>query len=39
VLAMTVGNLGPRALYTHRWFKKNFDDYPAERKAVIPYIL
>lgn len=39
VLAMTVGNLGPRALYTHRWFKKTFADYPQERKAVIPYIL
>ena len=28
VLAMTAGNLIPRALYTHKWFHKNFDDYP-----------
>jgi 3-oxo-5-alpha-steroid 4-dehydrogenase 1 len=39
VLAMTAGNLIPRAIYTHRWFHKNFDDYPAERKAIIPGIL
>ncbi len=39
VLAMTAGNLIPRAIFTHRWFHKNFDDYPPERKAVIPGIL
>ena len=39
VLAITVANLVPRALYTHKWFKKNFENYPAERKAVIPFIL
>jgi len=39
VLAMTAGNLIPRALFTHKWFHKNFDDYPKERKAVIPGIL
>ena len=39
VLAMTVGNLVPRAIYTHRWFHKTFPEYPAERKAVIPGIL
>lgn len=39
VLAMTVGNLVPRAIYTHKWFRKNFDDYPAGRKAVIPFLL
>jgi 3-oxo-5-alpha-steroid 4-dehydrogenase 1 len=39
VLAITIANLVPRALYTHKWFHKNFDDYPKERKAVIPYLL
>ena len=39
VLAMTVGNLVPRALYTHRWFHKNFDDYPPERRAIFPGLL
>jgi len=37
VLAITVGNLAPRAFYTHKWFIKNFDEYPKERKALIPY--
>lgn len=39
VLAMTVGNLVPRAIYTHRWFKKNFNDYPASRRAIFPGLL
>ncbi len=39
VLAITMANLVPRALITHRWFKKNFDEYPKERKAVFPGIL
>jgi len=39
VLLMTIGNLVPRAIYTHRWFHKNFENYPKERKAVIPFIL
>ena len=39
VLAMTAGNLIPRALYTHRWFRKNFDEYPPERKAIFPKLL
>ena len=39
VIAITIGNLVPRAKYTHKWFKKNFPDYPKERKAIVPYIL
>lgn len=39
VLAITVANLVPRAIYTHKWFHKTFEDYPAERKAIIPYLL
>jgi len=38
VLAMTVGNLVPRAVYTHRWYRKNFAEYPPERRAIIPYL-
>ncbi len=33
------GNLVPRALSHHKWYKKEFRDYPKSRKAVIPYIL
>lgn len=39
VIAITMGNLIPRAVYTHKWFNKNFDNYPKERKAIIPYVL
>ena len=39
VVAITIANLVPRAKLTHRWFKKTFEDYPAERKAIIPYVL
>ena len=39
VIAITVGNLVPRALYTHRWFIKNFSGYPKNRKAIIPFLL
>jgi len=35
----TVSNLVPRALDHHRWYKKQFPDYPANRKAVLPYLL
>jgi 3-oxo-5-alpha-steroid 4-dehydrogenase 1 len=38
-LAWTICNLVPRALDHHRWYKKQFADYPANRKAVIPYLL
>jgi len=39
VLAITAANLIPRALYTHKWFKKTFDDYPSNRRAIFPGIL
>lgn len=32
-------NLVPRAIDHHKWYKKNFPDYPPERKAVIPMVL
>jgi len=35
----TLCNLVPRALDHHRWYKNKFNDYPAERKAVFPYLL
>lgn len=34
----TAANLVPRAYQHHRWYKKTFSDYPAERKAVIPFL-
>lgn len=35
----TMANLIPRALNHHDWYKEKFDDYPSERKAVLPFIL
>lgn len=35
----TVANLLPRALANHRWYRREFDDYPASRRAVIPFLL
>ena len=39
LLAWTIANLFPRALTHHRWYKENFDDYPENRKAIIPGII
>lgn len=35
----TAANLIPRALTNHRWYHEKFDDYPEERRAVIPFLL
>jgi 3-oxo-5-alpha-steroid 4-dehydrogenase 1 len=34
----TAANLVPRARANHNWYRKNFADYPPERKALIPGI-
>jgi hypothetical protein len=35
----TVANLLPRAVAHHRWYRETFPEYPAERRALIPYVL
>ena len=35
----TLVNLVPRALHHHQWYKENFPDLPADRKALFPFIL
>ncbi|MBN2343514.1 MAG: DUF1295 domain-containing protein [Deltaproteobacteria bacterium] len=35
----TAANLIPRAISNHKWYKNTFPEYPAERKAVIPFLL
>jgi 3-oxo-5-alpha-steroid 4-dehydrogenase 1 len=35
----TAMNIGPRALQHHSWYLKKFDDYPPDRKALIPFLL
>lgn len=32
----TAANLVPRAVATHRWYRRNLDDYPTDRRALIP---
>ncbi len=34
----TFANLAPRAQHHHKWYKERFADYPANRKAYIPYL-
>jgi len=32
----TIANLLPRAISNHKWYKKNFDAYPDDRKVIVP---
>jgi len=34
----TVANLAPRARSHHEWYRRTFPDYPADRKAIIPFV-
>lgn len=34
----TFANLVPRAKNHHDWYKKQFPDYPAERKVIFPFL-
>lgn len=38
-LTWSASNLLPRSLAHHRWYRETFPDYPAERRALLPYIL
>jgi len=35
----TFASLFPRAVSTHKWYRSNFPGYPADRKAVIPFLI
>ncbi|MEV0095037.1 hypothetical protein [Streptomyces sp. NPDC050738] len=39
IFLITFGNLVPRAFATHRWYGEKFTDYPAERKALVPFVI
>ena len=40
VLAVSAANLIPRAFQVHKWYKEKFgDEYPQDRKVLIPFIL
>lgn len=34
----TAANVGPRAFSHRAWYRSKFEDYPASRKALIPWI-
>lgn len=34
----TAANLLPRAFKHHKWYLEAFDNYPIERKAIIPFV-
>lgn len=34
----SAANLIPRAMAHHKWYKNKFEDYPAERKAILPFV-
>ncbi|PWR20564.1 DUF1295 domain-containing protein [Zavarzinia compransoris] len=38
-LLFTMANLMPRAVAHHRWYRREFPDYPKSRRAVIPGLL
>ncbi|XP_065062087.1 3-oxo-5-alpha-steroid 4-dehydrogenase 1-like [Rhopilema esculentum] len=35
----TFANLFPRAVMHHRWYQQKYEDYPKNRKIMIPFIL
>ncbi len=34
----TCANLIPRALANHRWYRRQFTDYPSDRKILLPFM-
>ena len=34
----TAANLAPRAASHHRWYQERFEDYPKDRKALVPLV-
>ncbi len=34
----TVANLAPRAWAHHRWYRELFENYPATRRALVPFL-
>jgi protein-S-isoprenylcysteine O-methyltransferase Ste14 len=38
-LLYVLANLVPRALANHAWYREKFPDYPARRRALVPFVL
>mmetsp|Transcript_27296 Transcript_27296/g.43876 ORF Transcript_27296/g.43876 Transcript_27296/m.43876 type:complete len:239 (+) Transcript_27296:138-854(+) len=39
VVLITLANLVPRSFENHKWYLEKFKDYPADRKAIIPFVI
>lgn len=37
-VVFTIANLVPRAWANRKWYQQTFEDYPRERKSVIPFV-
>ena len=35
----TIANLVPRALWRHAWYHETFEDYPPQRRAILPGLI
>ena len=38
-LIWVIANLFPRAISHHKWYQNKFENYPKNRKAIIPGII
>lgn len=38
ILGISLANLVPRAIATHRWYREKFPDYPTQRKILVPFV-
>ena len=36
IFTMSAANLVPRAMKSHTWYQQKFDDYPKQRKVLLP---
>jgi len=39
VFAVSFANLFPRAFKQHEWYQKKFENYPKNRKVIVPFLL
>ncbi len=39
IFSISVANLVPRAFATHKWYREKFENYPKQRKVLIPFII
>lgn len=39
VFAVSSANLVPRAFSQHKWYQTKFEDYPKERKVLVPFVV